>query len=579
MVKKTLVTTGLKKIFPKKFTDNFIFLGKWCYIGVNQEVYKKCIFHNYHWDDRDKLYNDYKYLNDLYEKILPVLSNKLNSLNNVNYSIDYWRILIGPWLAYFTQIFYDRYETINSLQKSNIKIDETNVVIFKDKDMIPLDMKEFINFFIDDPWNHYIFGYIISHISNIKINYVNSFFFKFNISKYLNNLLIKLNNTFKINRKVSSKEKNQVFFLSTYLSKNQETHLFKKLNNNNNTWEKIHINTNKPKNQNRNWSINFETNSEFEDLLIKILPKQIPFLYLEKYSYLTQVVKNSNWPENPRTIFTSNAFESDDCFKHYTGLQKQNHTKIIIGQHGGHYGTGKWNCSEEHELKISNTYLSWGWENSIYKNIYPIGKIKFQTPISFKKKKSKILLINVVLPRYSYQMYSVFVSSQYLYYLQNQFDFVDNINESVKTNLKIRLFPSKSSKWLQKERWVAYNPNLKFDTFKNINTSYADAKLVVVTFNATVFLETFNLNIPTVIFWDPIFWEIRDSAVDSYNSLIKVGVLHYDSISASKHVNKIWDNVEDWWNSNDVQDAILNFKNKYVKSNQNILNDLFTVLN
>ena len=59
MVKNILVTTGLKKTFPKKITKNFIFLGKWCYLGVNQEVYIKNIFHKYHWDDREKLFNDY----------------------------------------------------------------------------------------------------------------------------------------------------------------------------------------------------------------------------------------------------------------------------------------------------------------------------------------------------------------------------------------------------------------------------------------------------------------------------------------------------------------------------------------
>ena len=63
---------------------------------------------------------------------------------------------------------------------------------------------------------------------------------------------------------------------------------------------------------------------------------------------------------------------------------------------------------------ISNSYLSWGWNNINYSNIIPIGKIKGQKPIKFDQTRKNLLLINVVLPRYSYHMYSVIVSSQYL---------------------------------------------------------------------------------------------------------------------------------------------------------------------
>ena len=36
-------------------------------------------------------------------------------------------------------------------------------------------------------------------------------------------------------------------------------------------------------------------------------------------------------------------------------------SKLIIGQHGGAHGMGKWNLPEEHQIDISNNYLTWGW--------------------------------------------------------------------------------------------------------------------------------------------------------------------------------------------------------------------------
>ena len=64
----------------------------------------------YHWDNRDQLHSDYKYLETLYENILRDFTDSLNSIHHVNHSIDYWRILIGPWLYYFIQTVFDRWQ-------------------------------------------------------------------------------------------------------------------------------------------------------------------------------------------------------------------------------------------------------------------------------------------------------------------------------------------------------------------------------------------------------------------------------------------------------------------------------------
>jgi predicted dehydrogenase len=66
----------------------------------------------YHWNDRAKLCNDYRYLQDLYERLLLDLASQLNKIHGANHGVRYWRILIGPWLGYFTQILFDRWTSI-----------------------------------------------------------------------------------------------------------------------------------------------------------------------------------------------------------------------------------------------------------------------------------------------------------------------------------------------------------------------------------------------------------------------------------------------------------------------------------
>ena len=80
--------------------------------------------------------------------------------------------------------------------------------------------------------------------------------------------------------------------------------------------------------------------------------------------------------ENPRTIFTSSAWAYDDLFKIWTAEKVENGSKLIIGQHGGHMGVSKFSFYEDYQMKISDTFLSWGWSSNVYKHVKPVGNIK-----------------------------------------------------------------------------------------------------------------------------------------------------------------------------------------------------------
>ena len=71
----------------------------------------------YHWDDRQKYYNDYKNLSITFEKYLNQASFLLNDYHQCDHSIRYWRIVIGFWLFYFINILFDRYSSISIARK------------------------------------------------------------------------------------------------------------------------------------------------------------------------------------------------------------------------------------------------------------------------------------------------------------------------------------------------------------------------------------------------------------------------------------------------------------------------------
>ena len=97
--------------------DNRIYLGNWC--NTNEYIIKDDNVVPYHWDDREKLERDNKYINNLYEKILNELTLTLNNHHKLEYSNEYWRLVIGYWLFCFLSSTFDKWETISKCFKTS----------------------------------------------------------------------------------------------------------------------------------------------------------------------------------------------------------------------------------------------------------------------------------------------------------------------------------------------------------------------------------------------------------------------------------------------------------------------------
>ena len=63
-----LIMTPLGK-FEIPVSAYKIFLGEWCIDYDDNNLAKNSVLAHYHWDDRQKLYKDYIYILELYEKI------------------------------------------------------------------------------------------------------------------------------------------------------------------------------------------------------------------------------------------------------------------------------------------------------------------------------------------------------------------------------------------------------------------------------------------------------------------------------------------------------------------------------
>jgi putative transferase (TIGR04331 family) len=303
-----------------------------------------------------------------------------------------------------------------------------------------------------------------------------------------------------------------------------------------------------------------------------MISQHIPTFYLEGYNSLVDCIENVAWPAKPKCIFTSNALHSNDVFKAWAAQQTENGASFIIGQHGGHYGIGLWIWIEEHEIAISDRYLSWGWNEPEQPKVHPVGQIKQRVPLGVNHaEQSGLLLVTTTMPRYSYHMYSSFVSSQWLDYLEDQFMFTENLSPIIQNTLTVRLY-AQDYRWDQEKRWSDRFPNVALDSGKkNIDELIARSRVFVSTYNAATYLESFTMNIPTVIFWNPKHWELRDTAVSYFEELKRVGIFHDTPEAAACHVKDVWDDINSWWDDRLVKKALRRFKERYCNQQTDLL--------
>jgi putative transferase (TIGR04331 family) len=155
---------------------------------------------------------------------------------------------------------------------------------------------------------------------------------------------------------------------------------------------------------------------------------------------------------------------------------------------------------------------------------------------------------------------------------------VHGLADKIRRELIVRLYPHDYG-WNQFDRWTNEFPELLLDTGSiPINKQIHKSRIFISTYNATTFLETFVMNVPTVMYWNEKHWELRDSAIPFYKELKRVGVFHSTPASAAAHVNKIWEDVDGWWYSDDVQMAVNNFSKRFCDTSGDVSTKLAWVI-
>ena len=577
---------GFKYIVPSRIENlrldkkKSIMLGHWC---ANYQPNKKRILYNnilnHPWNNRLTFEKDFIKIQNLYEKNLINLKNVLNKNLKKNYSLRFWRILIGPWLNLFLTLFFEK----EILIKKFLKLKKIKLIKFQyiRKNFITSDHLSFFNISATDEWHYYFFLDMLENyerLNDIKnINYETKKTF---IKKP--NFIHKKQNFFSNIKTLNHFNKNlKVIFFDTYLSKKEKIYLslknfqFFKLN-----FPKIYLSPEpnihlREKIIKKNITKNFPNSILFRQILLNI-----PINYLENFNQIGSDIKNSNLPLKPKVVFTTNGLYLNPLKSRYVAELIEGGTKLVHGQHGGNYGNLKQNFFENHEIKIADYYLTWGWKNRNNK-IKNFGVFlnfeKINRKTSSKRNLDKILIVTILGRRYLRNLQSLTTNiaerHNYLY------KFLPKIIEKIKLNLRkkiiVRTYDAKPSLG-----WN-FKPFLK-NKFKNIEingkpdrTEYEKlinkSKIVVVTVFSTVFFECLLANVPTILVLPASKRIFNQKTIKFINMLERENIYFSDTNSAAKFINNNWNNIDNWWYNNKTQEVIKIFTKAFAKKNANLI--------
>ena len=551
-----------------------LFLGKWCEIGLkNKKKLNYKILENPWESDLNKTQGN-KIIKKKYKDLKKFLTLYLNKIHKKNFSELYWEQIFGHWLIHFISIYQERIYLIKKLDKYAIK--NYNFIDLRDEDFTPNNSLAAQELFQNDLWNGYFSSILLNKIKpnirfmkkkyKIKIKIFRKKNLKFRFLNFLKKIYSGIYKNFET--------KDKIFIISTYIGTLNEIRLQYKINGNLKIYENLSLHKSSNVNKSfRNYKISDCLKNSSTKFLRRLVIKFLPKSYLEDYSnYCSFLINKKIWPIKPKIVFTSNSHFVDDVFKIWLANQRENKTKLIIGQHGSGYLFPKYNTSLDRDIINCDKFLFWGKKNFANKRIKSNFNLLSINKKIVRKSKKNILMVQNFPNKYQNRLISAEHSLSDIYKnIELQKNFILLLNNELSNKVIIRLgstdkFSNKILNY-EREQWNL-KEDISFETRDvSITKSFNKANLIIVnSIVSTVFLECLARNTPCFIIslFDREMFN-RECFKDFY-MLKKIGIIQNDSRNFASFINKNFRNIDEWWNTQRVQNVIRKFNNLYNRS-------------
>jgi putative transferase (TIGR04331 family) len=526
------------KLAKTRLENGDLFLGDWA--GNGETV-------PFLWSSPEKMEKGFVEAEKVIENIFPKIIKELNRIHKVELTQRQYNILFGSWLRVFTHQSYDKYKHLKYAFE-NYPISTTDIADFG---IIPISYNGYTDLLNCEKLHLQIYSQILEELNfpTTKIEAEP----RENQNKYIvktsrKNLLFKTLNLFSKSPKytiVSPYFRYKTLFRYFQLAKTGKFRF--------DDFEyDIEVNVEADR-EFRN-SLDFgSSENEFENILLKILPKNFPSIFIEGFSEFWQKTASLQI-QKTGLYYTANGLYPNCLFKFFLA---QNSLKVVSHQHGGSYGMHDFMPNEKYEKELSETFFTWGWSDEKSKYL-PTPRLLFPKA----QKGSKILLPLDFSFRYLHVFENHHISSIFKKYetslwklLENRKDVVlrDYFSHNKRETLsKIKIdFPKVQ---IENPRLISFDESLK------------ETKLFISLHSSTTFLETLAQNIPTLILLNKKIYSFNKNFNLYLEILLKEKIAFETVEDLIEHLNIVAENPEKWWYSDEVQKARSQFVNQYART-------------
>jgi putative transferase (TIGR04331 family) len=514
----------------------------------------------------------------LYYKVLPQVSRILNEVNGVNLSVKFWQIAFGYWLYRHICNVYEKHSRLARLDVKKTSLKLLDVKSF----YIPHNHVDYLFCFSND------FGIeqLVSQYYNLKDldkpsitkEYIPSdpqAVSDIDKKKYCIDLFKKIIKRYVLN---SKKINPKVALLGVGFSKDNIDDLSKKSNGMIEPISLPIVFLKRDENDmvSRLKFSKISSESEFEEYLFNTLIYCIPKDYIENFNTYYRSFKKDLGKKAYRHIISED-WISNIPNAIYIGLAKEKGCNFISYEHG--FGTYFYESDYDFICyDAADIYLSVGWEKKA-SNIVK-GGFASRTIIPYKhgSGQNEILFISRTVLLYEVELIDRnMVDPHFLGDLKNIDNFIKLLPDKLKQSFVFRPRPPGQLCWDTVYQLDLKDRGINIDT-ENFSKSIQRSRIIVIDHLSTAIAEIILIGAPFIMLYDVKTVSINMGAFELFEEMIACGLLHLNSESAIDHVNIIYDDVQKWWTSPNVQMALNKLKDSSISPGSKTIDYLLSLI-
>jgi putative transferase (TIGR04331 family) len=284
--------------------------------------------------------------------------------------------------------------------------------------------------------------------------------------------------------------------------------------------------------------------TDAESLIVKTLPGLLPMSVMETYKHTV----NESWRlfGGPSDVVHGN-YRYEEIQNEFVARCLVAGRRVMFAQHGGAYGQMKVHGWSRLERWPETEFLSWGWTGL---GVTPLPSARLSRLRDRHKGGNSVVLVEGYSPERCVALSYGSVNVGRLHgAAQSVEDFRDALSDrAIRAHVRVKHYPTLPE----------HGP-----TATDLMRS---ARIVVISYFDTAFIEALAINVPMIAFWDPMLYDVRDETLNALSELGRVGVLYSEHQSAARALENVYRYANQWWRQADIQDARLRFLDQYGQS-------------